>query len=215
MVVATEPKAEQRAPLTRDRIVHAALRYIDTHGLAGLSMHKLGAELNVKAMSLYKYVANKDDLLDGVVEELWLEVEHGAPAQADWRDGYRSFARALRDMVYRHANAATLITSHVSMPAASLRCIRTQIAAASGNGVPEDRAYAWLRTITSYALGTALNDVAWGAGQETCQARTVAELLRAGIPPDLAEVAEIFCGQADAEAQFELGLGLMLRGIDT
>jgi TetR/AcrR family tetracycline transcriptional repressor len=167
MVTTAAPKADQRAALTRDRIVRAAVRYIDTHGLAGLSMHKLGVELDVKAMSLYKYVANKDDLLDGVVEELWVEIENAAPAMSDWRDG------------------------------------------------PEARAYARLRTITSYALGTALNDVAWGCGQEGCRPTTVGELLRPDVPQQLAEVAEVFCGQSDPDAHFEIGLGLMLRGIDT
>lgn len=215
MVTTAAPKEGQRAALSRDRIVRAAVRYIDTHGLGGLSMHKLGAELDVKAMSLYKYVANKDDLLDGVVEELWAEVENAAPATSDWRDGYRSVARALRDTVHHHPNAATLITSHGIMPVPALRCIQTHITAASGSGVPETRAYAWLRTISSYALGTALNDVAWGSGREGCRSTTVGELLRPGVSQELADVAEVFCGQSDPDAQFETGLGLMLRGIDT
>lgn len=214
MVTTTAPKAGQRAPLTRDRIVRAALRYIDTHGLAGLSMHKLGAELGVKAMSLYKYVANKDDLLDGVVEELWLEVEDAAPAKSDWRDGYRSFARALREMIHRHPNAASLTISHGTMPTPALRCIQTNITAATNSGIPDERAYAWLRTITSYALGTAFNDVNWSSDQDVCRTTSVAELLPPGVLPELAEVAEVFCGQADPGAQFELGLDLMLRGID-
>lgn len=214
-MTAADTKAAQRAPLSRSRIVGAAIRYIDTHGLGGLSMHKLGGELGVKAMSLYNHVANKDDLLDGVVEALWVEVENAARADSDWRQGYRSFANAVRDTVHRHPNAASLIISHGIMPAPALRCIRTQITAATQNGVPEARAYAWLRTIVSYALGTALNDVAWGSGREGCRPDTVEELLRPDIPPELAEVAEVFCGQADPDAQFELGLSLMLRGIDT
>jgi TetR/AcrR family tetracycline transcriptional repressor len=214
MVATAEPKASRRAPLTRDRIVRAALRYIDTHGLGDLSMHKLGAELDVKAMSLYKYVANKDDLLDGVVEELWVEVENAAPVTSDWRDGYQSLAQALRDAVLRHPNAASLITGQGVMPTPALRCIQAHITAASAHGVPTDRAYAWLRTIASYALGTALNDVAWGSRQEGCAPTRVSDLLRPGVSQELAEVAEIFCGQADSAAQFELGLALMLRGID-
>ncbi len=193
--------------------MRAAVHYIDTHGLAGLSMHKLGAELDVKAMSLYKYVANKGDLLDGVVEQLWLEVENAAAATSDWREGYRSFAQALRETVHRHPNAASLITSQGIMPEPALRCIRAHITAACKAGVPKARAYAWLRTIASYALGTALNDVAWGSGQAGCRPSTASELVRPGVPRDLADVAEVFCGQSDPDAQFELGLGLMLRGI--
>lgn len=215
MTTTAVPKPGQRAPLTRQRIVRSAVSYIDTHGLGGLSMHKLGAELGVKAMSLYKYVASKDDLLDGVVEQLWVEVESAAPATGDWREGYRSVANALRETVHRHPNAAFLITSHGIMPAQALRCIQAHVTAATGSGVPEAHAYAWLRTITSYALGTAFNEVAWGFGQHGCRPNTVAELLRPDVPPELAEVAEVFCGQCNPDAQFEMGLCLMLRGIDT
>lgn len=215
MVPTAEPTTSQRAPLTRDRIVRAAVHYIDTHGLVGLSMHKLGAELGVKAMSLYKHVANKSDVLDGVVEELWAEVEQAAPVMNNWREGYRLFAQALRETVHRHPNAAPLLASQPIMPVPALRCIQGHIAAASGDGVPTARAYAWLRTIASYALGTAINDVAWGTGQEGYRPTTVRELVRPGVPQELAEVAEIFCGQAEPNAQFEEGLGLMLRGINT
>ncbi len=69
---------EERIPLTRERIVAVALRYIDDHGLDALSMHKLGAELGVKGMSLYNHVASKDDLLDGVVELLFWPSGRGA-----------------------------------------------------------------------------------------------------------------------------------------
>ncbi|WP_034271481.1 TetR/AcrR family transcriptional regulator [Haloechinothrix halophila] len=211
----TEHRVGQRAPLTRERIIDAALRYIDSHGLGELSMHKLGAELGVKAMSLYKHVVNKDDLLDGVVEQLWSEVEDAALVDGDWRKGYESFAYSLREMVHRHPGAAFLITSHGIMPASSLRCIQAHITAATDSGVSEERAYAWLRTITSFALGTAFNDVAWSSSQQECQPNTVAELVRPDVPPELVAVAEIFCGQADPDAQFELGLDLMLRGIDS
>lgn len=215
MTTTEQTATGQRAPLTRERIVRAALHYIDSYQLGELSMHKLGAELGVKAMSLYKYVANKDDLLDGVVEQLWIEVEDAARADTDWHKGYRSFARALRAMIHRHPNAAALTISHGSMPTPALRCIQAHITAATGSGVPEERAYAWLRTITSYALGTAFNDVAWRSGHDVCSAPSVAELLPPDVAPELAAVADIFCGQSDPDAQFELGLDLMLRGIDS
>ncbi|MPZ88128.1 MAG: TetR family transcriptional regulator, partial [Nitriliruptorales bacterium] len=190
-----------------------ALRYIDTHGLDALSMHKLGAELGVKGMSLYNHVARKDDLLDGVVELLWSEAESAAPATPDWREGLRSFAHALRDVVRRHPNAAALITSQQVMPEPALRAVQAHITSATDRGIPEERAYALLRTITSYALGSALAEVSWGLGAPGC-APAVSDLLRPGVPGELVGVAEVFCGQCDLDAQFELGLDLMLRGIE-
>jgi TetR/AcrR family transcriptional regulator, tetracycline repressor protein len=205
----TASTSSQRTTLTRRRILDAALAYIDAHGLEALSMHKLGAELGVKGMALYNHVANKHDLLDGVVELLWAEVEHAAPAGGDWRQGVRAFAHALRDVVYRHPNAAPLLTSQQIMPASALRLVRAHITAATEAGEPEARAYALLRTITTYALGTALAEVNWGLGAGCAPA--VGDLLRPGIPDDLAAVAQVFCGQGAPDAQFELGLDLMLR----
>lgn len=208
------PPTDQRAPLSRGRILEAALRYIDTHGLDALSMHKLGAELGVKGMSLYNHVANKDDILDGVVELLWAEVEGTAPANGEWRDTVRALAHATRDMVHRHPSAAPLITSQSVMPLSALRVVQAHVGALVSHGVPDEDAYALLRTITSYTLGSALNEVAWGDGRPGCTP-AVSDLLRPGTPDELAAVADVFCGQYDLGAQFELGLDLMLRGIES
>ena len=212
-VTTTSATAGKRTPLSRRRILDAALQYIDTHGADALSMHKLGAELGVRGMSLYYYVASKDDLLDGVVELLWSEVEGAAPVTDDWRDGFRLFAHALRDVVRRHPYAAPLMTSQQVMPVPALRLVETHITAAIEGGAPQAQAYALLRTITSYALGSALAEVSWGIGGPGCAPR-VGDLLRPGVPDKLAGVAEVFCGQSDPDAQFELGLDLMLRGIE-
>lgn len=203
----------QRTPLSRRRILDAALGYIDEHGLDALSMHKLGAELGVKAMSLYNHVTNKDDVLDGVVELLWSKVERAAPARSDWREGVRSLAHAIRDVVHRHPSAGALITGQQVMPLPALRIVRAHITAATDAGTPEEHAYALLRTVWSYALGSALAEVSWGGGQPGCSP-PVSDLLGPGTPDELAAVADVFCGQFDADAQFELGLDLMLRGIE-
>lgn len=204
---------DERLPLTRQRIVEAALRYIDDRGLDALSMHKLGAELGVKAMSLYNHVASKDDLLDDVVELLFSEVESAAPATDDWREGFWLFAHALRDVVRRHPHAAPLITSQQVIAVPALRVVRAHVTAATEAGTPEEQSYALLRTITWYALGSALAEVSWGMGGPGCAA-IVSDLLRPGVPDELVGVAKVYCGQSDPDAEFELGLDLMLRGLE-
>ena len=214
MTVTSPLEASERVPLSRERIVRAALRYIDEHGLNALSMHKLGATLGVKGMSLYNHVTNKDDVLDGVVELMWAEVEDSAPPKDDWKDGVRSLASAMRDMVLRHPNAASLITSQPFMPQPALRVVRDHMAALVGHGIPEPDAYALLRTITSYTLGSAYEEISWGQGDPACTP-AVADLLRPGTPDELVAVADVFCGQYDPGAQFQLGLDLMLRGAES
>lgn len=215
-MTASTATVSQRTPLSRQRILEAALDYVDRHGLDGLSMHKLGAELGVKAMSLYNHVTNKDDLLDGVVELLWAEVEAevGALAARDgWPGAVRSFAHTLRDVMRRHPHAAPLMISQQVMPTPALRIIEALTAVASSHGVAAAFAHDLLRTITSYALGSAYVEVGWGMGGPGCQP-SVDEVLRPGVPAELAAVAQDFCGQADPDAQFQLGLDLMLRGLD-
>lgn len=207
---ATPSGAVVRAPLSRERILAAALRFVDEHGLEGLSMHKLGAELGVKAMSLYNHVDGKDDVLDGLVETLWAEIELAAPASGEWRQGYRRVAEAIRDTVRSHPRAAVVLASRSVIADAALRLVREHVAAAVAAGKSTDHAYALLRTVTTYALGTAQLYANWERGCADC-APSVSGLLRPGTPDELAAVAEIFCGQSDPDAQFELGLDLMLR----
>lgn len=210
MATNSKSKVGRRAPLSRQRIVKAALRYIDAHGLDRLSMHKLGAQLDVQGMTLYHYVANKDDVLDGVVELLWTEVE-GEVAGSDWRGECRSFARAIRSVVYRHPNAALLLVSRGIMPSSALRCIQALITTATNEGIPEADAYALLRTITSYALGTSLHEIAWSTGRPGCAQGSARTFVLPGTPAELTAIADVFCGQSDNDTQFELGLDLMLR----
>jgi TetR/AcrR family transcriptional regulator, tetracycline repressor protein len=204
-----------RTPLSRRRILEAALGYIDAHGLDALSMHKLGAALGVKGMSLYNHVANKHDLLDGVVELLWSQVEQAAPAtpDADWRDGFRAYASALREVALRHPNAAPLIVGQLIMPTPALRLVQAHTAAAATRGVAQAQAHALLRTLTSHALGSALAEINWSCGRPGCRP-PVSDLLRPGTPQELAGLAEVFCGGYDPDEQFQLGLDLMLRATD-
>lgn len=200
----------KREPLSRKRILRAALDYIDEHGLDQLSMHKLGATLDARGMSLYNHVANRADMLDGVVEMLWGEIEAASAPGADWRENYRSFARAIRDVLLRHPRAVPLIPSRPVMPAASLRAVRAQVEAAVESGVDQAEAYALLRTVTSYAMGHASIYSNWELACASC-APAVDDLLRPDTPAELAEVADVFCGQSDPAAEFELGLKRMTR----
>jgi TetR/AcrR family tetracycline transcriptional repressor len=207
------PTAGRRTSLNRSRIVERALQFIDENGLDALSMHKLGAALDVKGMSLYHHVANKHDVLDGIVEALWGEIETAAPTHEDWREGVVSLAYAIRDAVRRHPHAASLIFSQQLMPEAALRIVRAHVQALVAAGFDEPRAYDLLRTIWSYAFGSAFAESTWDTAAEGCSV-DARRLLRPGTPEALAAVAEVFCGQSDPDAQFELGLDLMLRGID-
>jgi TetR/AcrR family tetracycline transcriptional repressor len=204
-----------RMPLSRPRIIDAALRYVDVHGLDALSMHRLGAELGVKAMSLYKHVKDKDDILNGIVELLWSTFEREFEPGPDWRTSVCSFGTSLRAFVHRHPNAAPLLINRPIVPEAALRVVRPLIAGAAKGKPPDEQVVPVLRTVTIYTLGYALFEVNWsGAAAPDC-APLGRDLVLAGADEELLAIADVFCGRVDMAAQFELGLDLMLRGLES
>jgi AcrR family transcriptional regulator len=110
--MATEPETRQRVPLTRDRILRAAIRIADEEGLDALTMRRLGQELGVQAMSLYNHVANKEDLYQGIVDLALSEIEVPSPAM-DWKAALRQSAISAHQAFVRHAWACNL---HMATP---------------------------------------------------------------------------------------------------
>ena len=103
MATQPAPQPEPRIPLSRERVLRAAIALADEGGLESLSMRKLGQQLGVEAMSLYHHVANKDDLLDGIVDAVTSEIEVPSD-ETDWKDGDPSDC----DLVSRHFPAPPL-----------------------------------------------------------------------------------------------------------
>jgi AcrR family transcriptional regulator len=99
---------ETRTPLSRDRILEAALRLADDGGLESLSMRKLGQSLGVEAMSLYNHVANKADLIDGIVDLVMAETNPPS-ASEDWDVAIRASAVSIHDALRKHPWAASLL----------------------------------------------------------------------------------------------------------
>jgi AcrR family transcriptional regulator len=112
--MAAEPgqSPQPRIPLTRDRILRAALQIADEEGLEALTMRRLGQELGVQAMSLYNHVANKDDLYQGIVDLAMNEIEPPSP-DVDWKTALRQTAISAHRAFVRHPWACNL---HMETP---------------------------------------------------------------------------------------------------
>lgn len=130
--MARQPAASgfPRLPLTRERVLRAAIRLANDSGIESLSMRKLGQVVGVEAMSLYNHVANKDDILRGIVDIVESEIELPQPG-ADWKSALRTTALSAHDVFERHPWAASLTLSTTgSRPArwrymnAILGCLR-------------------------------------------------------------------------------------------
>jgi AcrR family transcriptional regulator len=101
MAVRTQKTPPRRTPLNRERVLRAAIALADARGAQELTMRKLAQELGVEAMSLYNHVANKDDLLDGMVDIVFGEIEAPAPG-GDWKAELRRRAVSTREALNRH-----------------------------------------------------------------------------------------------------------------
>jgi AcrR family transcriptional regulator len=211
-----------RPRLTREKVLRAALEFVDANGLAALSMHKLGAELGVQGMSLYSHVASKDALLDGIVEAMTWEAQMPPADGADWRDALRHLAREIRGIILRHPAAASLLVSRPVMPVRRLEQVNAYVKLLMRAGFTEDRAMDVLRTVVVYAHGYALAEACFTAcadcgpwpEDELGQLRRVTEMVPRDAPDHLVRLALLFCGRCNMDEQFSLGIDLMIRGLD-
>src|SRR6266480_7934077 len=99
---------ETRVPLSRDRILRAALELADESGIESLTMRKLGQVLGFEAMSLYNHVANKNDVLDGILDLVLTESEPPSPT-GDWDTAIRESAISVHETLRRHRWSCTLL----------------------------------------------------------------------------------------------------------
>lgn len=213
--------AARRAPLSRQRVLKAALELVDRDGLHELSMRKLAAELGVEAMSLYRHVANKDDLLVGLADLVWAEIATAAPPDDDWSAWLRALGHAIRDAVHRHPNALPVLVSSDVSPLSALELFADQLDRAAPAELDRDQAVSALRTVTAYALGCAVTELScFGptpASRDETERQRLLRVSRA-LPPQtpdrLVDVALTVCGDCDVSKVFTEGLDLIIRGCD-
>src|SRR3954470_6211151 len=111
----------RHAPLTRERVLQAALKLADAGGFHSLSMRKVAAKLRVEAMSLYNHVASKEDIVDGLVDIVFSEIDVPPPGEVEWRAAMRRRAISGREALNHHRWAVGLMEGRMSPGPASLR----------------------------------------------------------------------------------------------
>lgn len=159
----------ERVPLTRARIVDAAVTFIDDHGLPGLSMRRLGTLLGVEAMSLYRYVPGREQLLDAVVDrivgEMDVDPEVLAGPEHGWQDYLQRFAHGVRRVALAHPNAFPLVASRpaeapwLRPPLRSLAWVEAFLDGLAREGFSDQAAIEAYRAFTSFLLGHLLLEV--------------------------------------------------------
>ncbi|MDQ6880084.1 MAG: TetR/AcrR family transcriptional regulator C-terminal domain-containing protein [Candidatus Dormibacteraeota bacterium] len=205
---------EPRTPLTRDRVLHAAIRLADQGGIESLTMRKLGDELGVMAMSLYNHVADKDAILDGLVDLVLEEIEFARAGQP-WKASLRSTAISVHAVVLRHPWSCSLIMSRFRP--ARVRYIDWVLTQLRDGGFTAEVAYHAYHALDSHILVFTLWQVGHGALDDDVEEEATAFLaqLPADQYPYFAEHARQHMSEPDlGGGEFEFGLDLILDGLE-
>ena len=212
------PTGSGRGRLSRERVLAAAVVLADSGGLESLTMRRLGEELGVEAMSLYKHVANKDDLLDGMVDLVFAEIDLPGDGTG-WRTAMRERAISARAALKRHPWAPALMQSRTAPGQATLRHHDTVIGALRRAGFPVALTAHAFSAIDAYVYGFALQERSLPF-ETVEQAEEVGRQMFARMPPGafphLVEltVEHILQPGYDYGDEFEYGLDLVLDGLD-
>ncbi len=212
----TKKKKGGRAPLTRERVLGAALRMADRDGLEALSMRNLARALKVEAMSLYNHVEGKEDILDGLVELVAGEIEL-PKLGGDWREAMRRRALSAHAALLRHPWATMLFVSRMNIGPSMLRYVDASIGCLreAGFSYPmADHAWTALDAFT-YGFTIQQRNFPLDPSEYASSAAAFLPLIPVERFPHLNGMSqEVIAGRHDGLHQLEFGLELLLDGLE-
>ncbi|PZG16145.1 TetR/AcrR family transcriptional regulator C-terminal domain-containing protein [Nonomuraea aridisoli] len=199
-------------PLTRGRIVAAAVGLIEREGADAVSMRRIAAELGVGVMSLYNHVPNKDALLGAVAETVLNQIEFTDDPGAHWSDRVRAQARAFRQIAHDYPRCTMLVVGRQLHSTAGLLPVERALATLRGAGFEGADAVRMLRMFIAYVVGSLLREV--GLTPAFAQARPLtAQGVDAELFPEVSSLAGLLSA-CDHEAEFEFGLELLIKAME-
>lgn len=218
MATQTTRRSQLRLPLTRERVLAAAMKLADHDGLEGLSMRKVGQALGVEAMALYYHFANKERVLDGIVDLVFGEIELPA-TDTDWKNAMRQRAIAVRDALMRHRWAIGLMESRTNPGPANLRHHDAVIGSLRAGGFDMAATATAYSLLDSYVYGFALTKMNLPF-EDTADIVEMSETMLAPFAPgeyqNLTDFITEHAMQPDYDYadEFERGLDVILDGIE-
>jgi AcrR family transcriptional regulator len=205
-----------RLPLTRERVLHAAISIADASGVAALSMRRLAQNLGVEAMSLYNHVSNKEDLLDGMVDLVVAEMAVPDVA-APWLFEIRRTACSAHEVLIRHPWAPLLLVSRINVGPAKLRHFDATHGCFLNAGFSHPMADQARNVIDGHLYGFTLQKLLFplAAGTYAETAKQFLPMLPREVYPHMRALTEqVIDGSYDGLHQFEFGLDLILRSLE-
>jgi AcrR family transcriptional regulator len=215
----TDPNPPPRTPLSRERVLRAAIAVADERGVESLTMRRLGSHLGVEAMSLYKHVANKEEILDGIVDIVIGEIDLPS-AEADWRTAMRQRAISARHVLASHPWAIGMMESRKAMGPATLRYADAVIGSLRKAGFSVEKTGHAFVLLDSYIYGFVVQETGFPGGGSEETAESAEGVLQASAVdhyPHLAEMATEYVSRPgdNYTHEFEFGLDLILDGLET
>lgn len=213
------PKHTDRLPLSRERVVEAALALVDQGGIEALSMRAVAAELGVEAMSLYRHVADREDLVLALSDRVLSEVELPPPG-TPWRDAMRARARSTREVFLRHPCPAIVVEACATLTPARLASSDAVVGLLLADGFDPALAYRAFLLLDSYVYGFTLQELGWPHPSSPAEMPA-----QAPVPPErfphfaavmgavMSRVGEVGLVRSYAD-EFDFGLELMLDALE-
>ncbi len=213
MPTQTGPDAGRRVPLSRERVLRAAVALADQGGLESLTMRRLGQDLGVEAMSLYNHVTGKDDILDGIADLVLGDIDV-PPAGTGWRAAMRQRAISAHEVLLAHPWAALLIMSRFNIGPGMTRYLDATLGRLREGGFSIEGALDAWHALDSHLYGFTLQQLSLPFEAEEARQVSAGVLgqLNADDYPHVVEViTEVM--QSGREEDFEFGLDLILDGL--
>jgi AcrR family transcriptional regulator len=191
----------------------AAVDLADREGVGALTMRRLGAELGFEAMAIYKHVANKEEIIEGMVEHVIGEIE--IPDEgAEWKEAMRQRAISARKVLSRHSWAIGLMEAGVSPGPTTLRYRDAIIGNLRSAGFPmEDAAHAF-SLLDSYVYGQVIQEISLSKGMTDTAASTLDQTAMNEYPHLVAMYEHALTFEFTFDGEFEFGLDLILDGLE-
>jgi AcrR family transcriptional regulator len=211
-----QPAADTRVPLSRDRILAAAIVLADEAGLESLSMRRLAQHLGVEAMSLYYYVASKDDLQDEMLDAVFREMELPSD-EGVWRSALRASAISAHQVLLAHSWACRLLMSPTSPSPARLRWMDSILGRLRGAGFSPEMTHHAYHALDSHIVGFTLWVLPYVAiaRERPDFARDFMAQAPLDELPHLAEHIQVHLSdRAGDTSEFDFGLDLVLDGLE-
>ncbi len=217
--MSTQPEmaVERRAPLTRERVLQAAMALADEAGIESLTMRRLGEELGVGPMALYRHVANKEDLVDAMVDVVFGEIGL-PPTDTDWKTAMRERAIGVREALFRHRWATGMLESRMNPGPATLQHHDAVIGCLRASGFDIAMAAHAYSLLDSYIYGFAATQKNLPFTPEDVgeMAQSMLQPFAAGAYPHLTEMLTDHIMQPgyDYADEFEYGLDVVIDGLE-